>query len=49
MFEGLGGLPGEHHIVTYKAVKPVIHPPLRVLMPLRDQIKAKLAEMKKNC
>ena len=45
VFEGLGDLPGEYHIVTDEAVKPVIHPPRRVPLSLGDQIKAKLDEM----
>ena len=45
VFEGLGDLPGEYHIVTDEAVKPVIHPPRRVPVSLREQIKAKLDEM----
>ena len=34
VFEGLGYLPGEYHIVTDEAVKPVIHPPRRVPVSL---------------
>ena len=45
VFEGLGDLPGEYHIVTAEAVKPVIHPPRRVPVSLREHIKAKLDEM----
>ena len=45
VFEGLGDLPGEYHIVTDEAVKPVIHPPRRVPVSLREKIKAKLDEM----
>ena len=45
VFEGLGDLPGEYHIVTDEAVKPLIHPPRRVPVSLREQIKAKLDEM----
>ena len=45
VFEDLGHLPGEYNIVTDESVKPVIHPPRRVPVSLRDQIKAKLDEM----
>ena len=48
VFERLRGLSGEHHIVTDEIVKPVIHRPRRVPVPLRDQIKAKLGEMLKR-
>ena len=45
VFGGLGDLPGEYHIVTDDTVPPVIHPPRRVPVALRDQIKEKLDEM----
>ena len=45
VFEGLGDLPGEYHIVTDDAVPPVEHPPRRVPVALRNQIKEKLDEM----
>lgn len=45
VFEGLGDLPGEHHIVTDDTVPPVVHPPRRVPVALRNQIKEKLDEM----
>ena len=45
VFEGLGDLPGEYHIVTDETVTPVVHPPRRVPVPLRERIKAKLHDM----
>ena len=45
VFEGLGDLPGEYHIVTDSTVLPVVHPPRRVPAALRNQIKEKLDEM----
>ena len=45
VFEGLGELPGEYHIVTDDSVTPVIHPPRRVPVPLREKIKEKLDDM----
>lgn len=45
VFEGLGDLPGEYHIVTDNTVPPVVHPPRRVPVALRNQIKEKLDEM----
>ena len=45
VFEGLGELPGEYHIVTDDSVTPVIHPPRRVPVPLRERVKEKLDEM----
>ena len=35
VFEGLGELPREYHIVSDDSVTPVIHPPRRVPVPLR--------------
>lgn len=45
VFEGLGDLPGEYHIVTDDSVPPVVHPPSRVPVALQNQIKEKLDEM----
>lgn len=45
VFEGLGGLPGEYHIVTDETVPPVVHPPRRVPVALRNQIKDKLDDL----
>ena len=41
----MGELPGEYHIVTDESVTPVIHPPRRVPVPLREKIIEKLDEM----
>ena len=45
VFEGLGDLPGEYHIATDDTVRSVVHPPRRVPVALREQIKSKLDEM----
>ena len=45
VFEGLGDLPGEYHIVTDDSVPPTVHPPRRVPVALQNQIKEKLDEM----
>ena len=45
VFEGLGRLPGQHHIKLDSAVHPVIHAPRRVPVALRDELKTKLDEM----
>ena len=45
VFGGLGDLPGEYHIVTDDTVPPVVHPPRRVPVALKDQIKEKMDEM----
>ena len=44
VFEGLGDLPGEYHIVTDECSTGV-HPPRRVPVALRNQIKEKLDEI----
>ena len=43
VFGGLGDLLGEYHILTDDTVPPVVHPPRRVPVALRDQ--EKLDEM----
>lgn len=48
VFEGLGNLPGEYHIVTDDTVPPVVHFPRCVPVALRQQIKNKLDEMVAN-
>ena len=45
VFEGLGRLPGQHHIKLDSAVHPVIHAPRRVPVALRDELKTKLDDM----
>ena len=45
VFEGLGELPGEYKIITDERVKPKVHPPRRVPVAVRPQIKEKLDEL----
>ena len=45
VFEGLGELPGNYKIITDERVKPKVHPPRRVPVALRPQIKEKLDEL----
>lgn len=47
VFEGIGELEGYHHIVIDKSVNPVIHPPRRVPIALRDKLKAEIDRMEK--
>ena len=44
-FTGIGKFPGEHHIILDENVQPVIHPPRRAPVQLRDAIKAELDRM----
>ena len=45
VFQGLGKLDGVYHITVDKEVKPVIHPPRRVPVALRDQLKTTLEDL----
>ena len=47
-FDGIGNFPGEYHITVYPNVPPVIHPPRRVPVSLKDDIKTELDDMVKN-
>lgn len=45
LFSGLGCLPGEHTIKLDHSVTPVVHPPRRVPIALRDKLKDELDRM----
>jgi len=45
LFSGLGCLPIEHHIKTDPNVSPVIHPPRKVPVALKDKIVEELHKM----
>ena len=45
VFNGLGKLPGEYTIQTYSDKVPVINPPCRLLVSLREVVKAELHTM----
>ena len=47
-FDGIGKFQGEYHITVYPNVPPVIHPPRRVPISLKDDIKSELDDMVKN-
>ena len=44
-FNGIGKFQGEYHFTLDPSVPPVIHPPRRVLISLKDDIKHELEEM----
>ena len=44
-FKGIGNFDGEHHIVIDKEVPPVIHPPRRCPISIKDEIKAEIDQM----
>ena len=47
-FNGVGKFQGEYHIVPDPNVPPVVHPPRRVPISLKDDIKKELDEMVEN-
>ena len=47
LFQGLGCLPGEHTIKLDPSVPPVVHPPRKVPVSLKEKIKDELYRMEK--
>ena len=47
-FDGIGKLKGEYHITLDPAVPPVVHPPRKVPISMKDEIKDELDNMVKN-
>ncbi|KAL9967831.1 hypothetical protein ACROYT_G026128 [Oculina patagonica] len=47
-FNGIGKFQGGYHITLDPSVPPVVHPPRRVPISLRDDIKSELDDMAKN-
>ncbi|CAB4013836.1 retrotransposon-like family member retr-1, partial [Paramuricea clavata] len=45
LFTGLGCLPGEHTVEIDRSYTPVVHPPRRVPLALKEQIKEELQRM----
>ena len=48
VFKGIGCLEGSHHIRIDPTVKPVVHPPRRVTVTLKDPVKKELECMNKE-
>ena len=48
MFEGTGKLEGEYHLELDDGVKPVVHPPCRVPVALREKLKTELDRLTEN-
>ena len=46
MFEGLGCMDREYHIVLDETIKPVIHPPRKVPYSIQGKLKEKLSQLK---
>ena len=47
LFQGLGCLPGEHTIKVDSSISPVVHPPRKVPVSLKEKIKEELDGMEK--
>ena len=47
LFQGLGCLPGEHTIKVDSSISPVVHPPRKVPVSLKEKIKEELDRMEK--
>ena len=47
VFEGLGKLPGEHHIKLKPDAQPVVHPPRKVPVAMRQKVHQELDRMEK--
>ena len=45
VFEGLGKLDGQYHIVTDESIRPVVHPPWRLPVAMTERVQRKLEEM----
>ena len=48
VFTGLGKLSPEHHISLREDAEPVIHPPRKIPVTLRNKLKKESDEMEKN-
>ena len=47
LFQGLGCLPGKHIIKVDSSISPVVHPPRKVPVSLKERIKEELDRMEK--
>ena len=45
VFEGLGKLYGQHHMVTDESIRPVVHPPRLLPVAMIERVQRKLYEM----
>ncbi|XP_020903454.1 uncharacterized protein K02A2.6 [Exaiptasia diaphana] len=47
-FDGIGKFQGEYHIIIDPSVPPVVHPPRKAALSMKDEIKEELDEMVKK-
>ena len=45
VFQGIGCMPGEYHLMTDSSVPPVVHPPRKVPLALKDSLQAELQRL----
>lgn len=45
VFEGLGKLDGQYHIITDESIRPVVHPLRRLPVAMTERVQRKLEEM----
>ena len=48
LFHGIGRLPGKHKIHIDHNITPVVHPPRRLPITMRDKVKYELSRMVKE-
>ena len=48
LFHGIGRLPGKHKIHINHNITPVVHPPIRLPITMRDKVKDELSRMVKE-
>ena len=48
LFKGLGYLPGTHTIRVDETISPVVHPPTKIQIALKDGVKAELDRMEES-
>lgn len=47
LFDTIGDFPGEYHIVLREGAQPVVHPPRKCSIHIKDELKAELDNMEK--
>ena len=47
VFQGIGCMPGEYHLTVDSCVQPVVHPPRKVPLALKDNLQAELRRLTK--
>ena len=45
VFEGIGCMPGNHHLTIDLSVKPVVHPPRKIPLSMKGKVEAELQQL----